>query len=143
MPMYEDRPPLPAGMGAITGNHQWSCPAHGLWAETDGARRPILSLVLETRERPTRSNNQTGVVPNLRGGLGRVANSEEDGPARHPRVRLASDRAVLSRATPAALERLARWAKVPVGRCRCRRCWTNLVERLARALTRLDGPRTT
>jgi len=49
-------------------------------------------------------------------------------------VRRANDRAVLSRANPKALWRLARFVGVRRAECHCTKCLTALVEYLARRL---------
>jgi hypothetical protein len=58
-------------------------------------------------------------------------------------MRLVSDRAVLSRAQPEALERLARFIGIRLVKrpCRCRRCQHALVEQLARDLPKTHNPR--
>lgn len=58
-------------------------------------------------------------------------------------MRLVSDRAVLSRAHPAARERLARWVglRLRAQPCRCASCQVGLIEELARALPRMPNPR--
>jgi hypothetical protein len=54
-------------------------------------------------------------------------------------LRQASDRAVLSRAKPGSLWRLARYMGVGRERCDCALCLARLVDKLARLMAVTDG----